>query len=105
VIEEKETGRFAGEMGFADFKREIDPPLSGMAELGWALASEVHGKGYATDAVRLALDWAAVHLAGMPRVCLIHPENAASIRVALKCGFREYRRTTYKGQPAILFID
>lgn len=43
AIEEKETGRFAGELGFADFKRDIHPPLEATPELGWVLRSEIHG--------------------------------------------------------------
>src|SRR5260370_39756536 len=45
VVEEKATGNFAGEMGFSDWKREIDPSLKGVPELGWILATRVHGKG------------------------------------------------------------
>ena len=51
VVEEKATGHFAGEVGFADYKRSIEPPLSA-PEIGWVLASQFHGKGYATEAVR-----------------------------------------------------
>jgi hypothetical protein len=29
--------------------------------------------------------------------------HARSIRVAEKCGFKEVQRTTYKGEPTILF--
>src|SRR2546427_3493984 len=52
VVEEKATGSFAGEMGFSDWKREIEPSLKGVPELGWVLATRAHGKGYATEAVR-----------------------------------------------------
>jgi RimJ/RimL family protein N-acetyltransferase len=34
---------------------------------------------------------------------MIDPGNAASMRVAEKCGYREYARATYKGQPTILY--
>jgi RimJ/RimL family protein N-acetyltransferase len=103
AIEEKATGDYVGELGFADFKRDITPSLKGMAELGWALASRVHGRGYATDAVRAALAWGEGRFGGARTACLIHPENLASIRVAEKCGYQEFRRTTYQGQPAIVF--
>jgi RimJ/RimL family protein N-acetyltransferase len=42
-------------------------------------------------------------LASRRTVCLITPDNLASIRVAEKCGFKEFARTTYKDQPTILF--
>lgn len=104
AIEEKATGDYVGELGFADFKRDITPSLKGMAELGWVLASRVHGRGYATDAVRAALAWGEGRFGGARTACLIHPENLASIRVAEKCGYQEFQRTTYKGQPAIIFV-
>jgi RimJ/RimL family protein N-acetyltransferase len=103
AIEERATSRFVGEMGFADFKRDIEPALEDTPELGWVLASGAHGKGYATEAVRAAIAWGKQRFKDKRTVCLIHPENVASIRVAEKCGFQEFRRTTYKGHPTILF--
>jgi RimJ/RimL family protein N-acetyltransferase len=47
--------------------------------------------------------WAAVELPGQPTVCLIDPDNLASIRVAEKCGYVEAHRTTYHGDPALIF--
>ena len=104
LIEEKSTASFAGELGFANFKREIEPPLGNTPELGWALATRVHGKGYATEAVRAALSWGDARLDAAQTVCLIHPENLASIRVAHKCGYRQLNQTTYRGEPTILFV-
>jgi RimJ/RimL family protein N-acetyltransferase len=103
AIEEKFTGSFVGELGFADYKREIEPSLQGLPELGWALAATAQGKGYATEAVRAALTWGEAHFASARTVCIIHPENLASIRVAEKCGYREFQRTTYKGRTTIIF--
>jgi uncharacterized membrane protein YphA (DoxX/SURF4 family) len=36
-------------------------------------------------------------------VCMITPENAASIAVAIKCDYVENGRATYKGHEAVLF--
>jgi RimJ/RimL family protein N-acetyltransferase len=103
AIEEKASGRFAGEVGFADFKREIEPSFGGLPEIGWALASWAHGRGFATEAVGAAVAWGDRHFGTRQTVCLIDPDNAASIRVAEKCGYREFERTKYKNQPTILF--
>lgn len=104
AIEEKESARFVGEIGFADYKRNIDPPLDGMPEIGWALASRVHGRGYATEAALAVSAWGDGRLQADRTACLIHPENAASIRVAGRCGYRESRRTAYRGEPTIVFV-
>jgi RimJ/RimL family protein N-acetyltransferase len=104
VIEEKTSGAFAGEIGFANHKRGLEPSIDGMPEMGWALTSRVHGKGYATEAGRAVLTWGDANL-GAPRTAsLIHPMNAPSIRVAEKLGYRESHRATYKELPAIVFV-
>lgn len=125
AVEEKSTRRFAGEVGFSDWKREIQPSLQGIPELGWVLAARVHGQGYATEAARAAIAWADSHFRAVSRmanqsspgrpvaaellsartVCIIHPEHVRSIRVAEKCGFKEIQRTSYKGEPTILFAQ
>jgi RimJ/RimL family protein N-acetyltransferase len=104
VVEEKTTGEFIGEIGFADLKRDLDPPLGDLPEAGWVFSPTVHGRGYATEALRAILCWGDAHFAAAHTVCIIHPENAASIRVAGKCGYREALRTTYKGKPTVVFF-
>lgn len=103
AIEEKETGHFVGEIGFADFKRDIEPPIKGMPEIGWALVSSKHGKGYATEALKAATAWGDSRFGVVRTACLIDPENLTSIRVAQKCGYRQFQRAICKGKPTIIF--
>lgn len=103
AIEDRATGTFAGELGFADYHREIDPPLDGIPELGWILAPAFFGRGYATEAARAATHWGDTHFSTTHTACLIAPQNLASIRVAEKIGFRETARTTYQNTPTILY--
>jgi RimJ/RimL family protein N-acetyltransferase len=102
-VEEKSTGEYIGEMGFADLKRDIEPSLHGLPEMGWIFAPHIHGRGYATEAVRAALAWGIPRFQPLHPVCIISPENIASIHVAEKCGFRELQRTTYRNDPVILY--
>lgn len=102
VVEEKATGAFLGELGFAQWKREIQPAIE-VPEAGWVLATAAHGKGYATEALQAALVWAGRHFPKPHTACLIHPDNLASIRVAQKCGYRESARVNYRGQLTVLF--
>ena len=103
VVEDRATGQFAGEIGFSDLKRDITPSLDGFPESGWVLLPHIHGKGFATEAVRAILAWGDTQFAGRQTACIINPENAASIGVAEKCGYRELVRTTYKGAPTVMF--
>ena len=103
IVETREDGRFVGEVGFADFHRELpaevafEPP-----EHGWALAPWAHGRGYAREAVAASLAWADDHLSASRTVCMIDPANQPSLRVAAGAGYRELVRPTYKGDPIVL---
>jgi RimJ/RimL family protein N-acetyltransferase len=103
AVEDKADGGFVGDVGFADFKRDIEPSMEGMPEIGWALSPRVHGRGYATEAVAAALAWGDRRFDARPTVCIIDPENLASIGVAKKSGFKELAHTAYKGEPTIMY--
>jgi RimJ/RimL family protein N-acetyltransferase len=73
--------------------------MSDVPEMGWALASAFHGRGYATEAARAAVAWADGHFGSPRTVCLIDCENTASVRVAEKCGYRTFERTLVGERP------
>ena len=102
LIEEKATGNFVGEAGLAEFQREIEPAIQA-PEMGWVLVPKFHGKGYATEAVRAAAAWGDAHFGEGRTVCIIHPENEASKRVAERCGYREMPPATYRGQATLMY--
>lgn len=102
VVVEKSTGNFVGEMGFADFLRDLDPSLDGQPELGWILKTSAHGKGYATEALAAITSWGDAQFGAKETACIISPENGPSIRVARKIGFQERLRTFYKDNMVIL---
>jgi RimJ/RimL family protein N-acetyltransferase len=102
VVRERESGRFVGEVGFANLEREIDPPFAGAPEGGWVLAPWAHGKGYATEAVRAATAWLEDKLGPVRTVCMIDVGHTSSLRVAEKCGYRRWVETTYHGDAVIV---
>jgi RimJ/RimL family protein N-acetyltransferase len=104
LVEEKRTGAFVGDVGLGEFKRELDPPIDGMREVGWVLSPAHQGKGYATEAANGAIGWARSNFGAMPMACIIAPANAASIRVAEKCGFTLRCQGTYKGEAILEFV-
>lgn len=87
VVESRETGKFLGEVGFADYRRDTQPNLDGKPEAGWVFRTSAHGRGYATEAVSRMLRWADQHLTSETTVCMFDPAHAASIRVARKVGY------------------
>lgn len=99
---DKATGAYLGEGGLLQGRRALEPAFGETPEVGWALAPEAHGKGYALEALTAILAWADVQ--GTQRtVCMIEPSNAPSIRLANKLGFAEYARTTYHGAQINLY--
>ena len=104
LVEERATGRFVGEVGFANYRRDLTPPLDGAPEIGWVLTRSAHGQGYATEVVRAVVAWGDEHFGLIRTACIIHPENTPSIRVAIKCGYREHGTATYKGEATLLFV-
>ncbi len=102
IIQERASGRFVGEIGFGDFQRTPETSFAGAPECGWTLAPWSHGHGYATEAMAGAIAWGDGVFAAPRTVCMIHPENAASLRVAAKCGYLAYDRIAYRDAPAIL---
>jgi RimJ/RimL family protein N-acetyltransferase len=103
VVEERATGEFVGEVGFSDYKRDVEPSLGAVPEVGWVLTPSKHGMGYATEAVQAVLGWGRGRFGLSPVTCLIHPNHQASIHVAQKCGFKKRQLGTYKGNPTLIF--
>ena len=99
VIERKEDKKVLGRTGFlvwnsetwttgtlAEFGDDI-----GVVELGWVLAKEHWGQGYATEAAAAARDYAFKELR-LPRlISLIMKGNDRSVRVAERIGERYVR--------------
>ena len=102
TVRERDSGRFIGEVGLADFHRDIDWSAENPPECGWVVMPWAQGRGYATEAVTAVLAWRDRYLPGGHTVCMIGPDNAASLRVADKCGFRPLRDADYRG-PVKLF--
>ncbi|MCE6077571.1 GNAT family N-acetyltransferase [Agrobacterium vitis] len=102
VVEDRTSGAFLGEVGFANYKRDITPPLDEVPEIGWVLIADAHGRGIATEAVAAALGWGDRNFAHGETVCLFDPQHQASIRVAEKSGYIRKGEATYMGRPTLV---
>ena len=78
-----------------------DGPIAGKAEIGWRVASDCWGQGYASEAVACALEWADTRFDRT--VAMINPANATSISVARRCGFAIFGEATYRAEPVGLW--
>ena len=93
---ELKNGTHIGELCFKGITEE------GNTEIGYGIAEEYQGNGYATEAVSALVDWALKQ----PGVFQIEAEaeesNTASIKVLEKCGFT---RTGIIGEEGPRFIQ
>jgi len=103
AIIEKETNSYVGDIGIADFKRDISPSISGTPETGWVLSKEAQGKGYALEALTAVLKWADKNLSHPNTVCIITKENERSNLLAEKCGYKKSVDTVFNDKPVVIF--
>jgi RimJ/RimL family protein N-acetyltransferase len=102
AIEEKETGRFVGEVGLGDFRRDLGPDFDGVPEAAWTIARWAQGHGYATEAAAAAHAWMEVRVNATRTVCIIHPSNESSLRVAAKLGYVPFGERSYRGYSVLM---
>lgn len=96
-VEEKRTGNLVGRIGFLN-------PISWPGfELGWTLARESWGKGYATEGAQRALQYAFTELQRDHVISLIAPENISSARVAERLGEKVEGKTELMGKEVLIY--
>jgi RimJ/RimL family protein N-acetyltransferase len=99
AAELRDDGRMIGFVGLSipGFLPAVLPAV----EVGWRLASDVWGRGLATEGGRAAVEWGFGGL-GLDRIIsIIDPQNIASLRVAEKLGMRPGRDEVHpaSGRP------
>jgi RimJ/RimL family protein N-acetyltransferase len=102
AVRETSTGRYVGEVGFADLRRDLEPSLYGLPEMGWVLAAWSHGQGFGTEAVRAGLAWIDQTLTPPVVPCIIDVENGPSLALATKVGFTLKTHAIYKGSRIVV---
>lgn len=102
AVREKSTGEYIGDIGFADFYREMEKDISHYPEAGWVFTKRAHGKGYAGEALGAILNWLKEVRGINECVCIIAPENKPSIRLAERNGFRP-QETLRMNHKSVIF--
>jgi RimJ/RimL family protein N-acetyltransferase len=102
-LERREDGRVVGRAGFLRWDPETWEVGGTETELGWLLAREHWGQGYATEAARALRDWAFEERGLSRLISLIQHENLRSIRVAERLEARYERDVEVRGKPSRLY--
>jgi RimJ/RimL family protein N-acetyltransferase len=98
VVEEKSSGQFVGRVG------PFFPPVWPGFEVGWGIAKQFRGKGYAVEAARASIDWSFATFELEKIVHCIDRENVASQAVALRLGAKNEGETVLLGHPCDLWV-
>src|SRR4051794_5435739 len=93
VVEETTSGKFAGRVG-----PWFPPAWPGGFEVGWGIAAEFRGRGYAVEAARAAIDWSFATFALDEIVHCVDRENTASQAVARRLGAEKGRQIDLFGR-------
>jgi RimJ/RimL family protein N-acetyltransferase len=97
ALEVKDSGAFVGLCGMW-FPEGFPEP-----EISWALIPGQHGKGYATEAARRALQAAYEDFGWKTAVSVIATDNAASHAVAQRLGAKVESRIAFRGAQADVY--
>jgi len=97
AVAERDGGRLVGRVGF------LNPYGWPDCEIGWLLARDAWGRGYATEAARAALAYGRDHLGVVQPISLIRPENQRSIALAERLGATLERKIEFMDAPALQY--
>ena len=98
AVVERRTGRLIGDVGLGIFKP------TGDIELGYTLARDYWGLGYASEAAKACLAAALAHLDVSRIVAVVDLENEASLRVPERIGMIRTEIIEAHGRPHALFV-
>ncbi len=98
ALADRASDELIGRVGYFDAPYEW-PGL----ELGWTLSRSVWGKGYATAAARMSLDWGFASINTDQIIAAIIVGNDASVRVAERLGMRRVRQDLLHDAPAHIY--
>jgi RimJ/RimL family protein N-acetyltransferase len=97
AVEEKSSSKLIGRIGL------MNPAGWPGFELGWALARESWGKGYATEGASRAMEYAFNQLRRDHVISCIAPENINSIKVAERLGEAVEGETELLGKQVLIY--
>ena len=97
AVEERASGRLIGRIGCHE------PEGFPAFEVGYVLAREAWGNGYAREGAAAALQFARQTLRRREITSIIRPANTGSIRVATSLGARAAETVEFFGAPSVVY--
>ena len=99
AVELLETGELVGQAGLLYQWVDGIPKW----EVGYHFFREHWGKGYATEAAKACRNFCFENEMAETLISLIHPDNLRSQAVAKRNGMTEWKRTTWRELPVVVY--
>ena len=99
MYHDRETGAFVGRGAL----QHIEVGGNAEVEVGYTVAAEHQGQGYATEMARAMVDLAFDMLGFTELVSFTLPSNIGSRRIMEKCGFTFERNVHHAGEEQVLY--
>jgi RimJ/RimL family protein N-acetyltransferase len=103
ALEERSSGQYIGQLGFADFKRPLEGVDCSLPEAGWVVHPAAAGRGYATEAMQAACEWLDSQAASSHSFCIIAPGNRRSVRLAARLGYAFVKEILFNGDATAYY--
>jgi RimJ/RimL family protein N-acetyltransferase len=97
AVEERASGRLIGRVGF------LNPHGWPACELGWLLARDAWGRGFALEAAQAARAYGRTNLRIGELISLIRPDNVRSIALAHRLGAGLDRKIDFMGGETLQY--
>lgn len=98
AVEERPSGRLIGRVGF------LNPFGWPACEIGWLLARDAWGKGFAFEAASVALAHGRANLGIRELISLIRPDNKRSIALAERLGATLDCKIDFMGGATLQYV-
>jgi RimJ/RimL family protein N-acetyltransferase len=102
AVIEKGTGRYLGVTGLVRRERGLGAGFDDFDEAAWWFVASDRGTGIGAEATPAMQAWYDARRGPVRTVCIIAPQNEASLRIAARLGYREYDRCEYGGDETVM---
>ncbi len=101
VVTDRSDGAYLGDTGLARFGRSIDA-MNQAPEAAWVMLEKARGQGIAHEAASAAHAWFFECFGPQRTICMIDPENARSLALADRLGYRPFGNAIHEGGQVTL---
>lgn len=101
TVTDRSDGTYVGDTGLARFGRSLEA-MNEAPEAAWVMLEKARGQGMAYEAASAAHEWFFRTFGEQRTICMIDPENAKSLLLADRLGYRPFAAAVHEGADVTL---